>query len=397
MLERAGLERAGQGPTQPRAFLQVAGATVAWHQLALALSLDCRKVLCHARELSSELVALQHAAEAAGAQFNVVTAPRQLAGLITAGDEVVVFSDGLLASPQALAPLLEAGPVVLVMPEEIGLPQGFERIDINHASAGAMRIPGRLIEGLAELPADFDVVSSLTRIALQAGVRQVMVPATARDDMPWMLVRGEADAHAVEAGWIDLTLQRDKAMTPGAALARLGVRAFAPALLHGGSGGNVVALGAGVLLFIALVAGWFGFTAIALLLIGAAWIVRHAAQLVMQVERVRPSRFPRHALFGWLLDAELVLLAAWSVPPTPERTLASMALAPLLFICLLRILAGAFEPRWTGWLADRAIVCLVLAVPAAVGLLPQAVQFAALAAGFAGAFLAALGARLTRA
>lgn len=390
------LESAGAGLTTSRAFLQVAGVTVARHQLALALALECRKILCQARELTSELVALQHAAEAAGAQFHVITAPRQLAGLITAGDEVVVFSDGLLASPQALVPLLEAGPVVLVQPDDTGIPRGFERIDINHAFAGAMRVPGRLVEGLAELPADFDMVSSLTRIALQAGVGQAMVPATAREDMCWALVRDEADAHAVEAGWIEQTLQRDKAATPGAALARLGVRAFGPALLHGGSGGNVVAAGAGAMLVMALVAGRFGFLALALLLVGGAWIARHAAALVMRVEGVKLSRIPRVAIFGWLVDVVLVVLVAWAAAPPPFRTMTDILLAPILFICLLRILPHTFERRWTGWLEDRALVCLLLSLPAAAGLLVEAVNAFALAAGFAGAILAALGARLTR-
>lgn len=397
MLEYAALDTQGRGAPTPRAFLQIAGAPVAWHQLALALAADCRKILCHARELSPDLVALQHSAEAAGAQFAVVTAPRQLSGLVSAGDEVFVFSDGLLASPAVLTPLLEAGQTVLVQPEETGIAQGFERIDINHAFAGAMRIPGRLVENLTELPADCDVVSSLTRIALQAGVAQTMVPAAAREDRAWLLVRGEADAHAAETAWIELTLQRDKTVTPGAALARLGVRAFAPALLHGGSGGNAVAAGAGVGLFMALVAGWFGFGAIALVLLGAAWTVRYAAHLVMQVARARPSRFPRVAVFGLLVDAALVLLATWAAGPPAAASWTHAALVPVLFVCLLRILAGSFERRWTGLLEDRASVCLILAVPAAAGLLPEAVQFLSLLAGLTGAILAAVGARITRA
>lgn len=396
MLESAGAGAAPGSRPGPRAFLQVAGAPVAWHQLGMALAADCRKILCLAHELSPDIVALQHSAEAAGAQFAVVIHRRQLSSLVTAADELVVFSDGLLAIPQTIAPLLEGGPVVLVQPDEPAIAQGFERIDINHAFAGALRIPGRLVEALAELPADCDVVSALTRIALQGGVPQAMVPAGLREAPAWMLVRDEADAHAAEVGMVDLALRRDKATTPGAAIARLGVRAFAPALLHGGSGGNAVAAGAFVTLVMGLAAGWFALTALALVLLGAAWIARHAAELVMDVTRARRSRFPRVALFGWLIDAALVLLIAWAATPPSDARLADVILVPMLFVCLLRILAGAFERRWTGWLQDRAIVCLVLAVPAAAGLLREAVEALALVAGLAGAFLAALGARLTR-
>src|SRR5262245_17177322 len=169
------LEPAGTGLPVSRAFLQVAGTTVAWHQMSLALTLECRKILCLARALTTELIALQHAVEAAGAQFVVVTTPRQIVGQITAAEDVLVFADGLLASPQSLASLIDSGPAVLVQPIETGLARGFERIDINHAAAGVMRIPGHLVERLADLPGDCDVASSLTRVALQAGVGQIMV------------------------------------------------------------------------------------------------------------------------------------------------------------------------------------------------------------------------------
>ena len=131
------------GQPLPRAFLRVAGASVIQHQLGLVLALDCQRVVCLARGLSPEVIALQHAAEAAGLQFAVVTAPRQLAGLVTAADELVVVSEGLFAAPAGAVPLLEGrSPVVLVQPVEGALAAGYERIDLNRASAGLMRIPG---------------------------------------------------------------------------------------------------------------------------------------------------------------------------------------------------------------------------------------------------------------
>ena len=390
------LETSGPGLSSPRAFLQVAGGTVARHQLALALALECGRILCHARELNAELVSLQHLAEAAGAQFHVVTAPRQLSGLVTASDELIVVTDGVLVAPQTVQPLLESGPVVLVQPEESGIPRGFERIDINHAAAGVMRLPGRLVEALTELPSDCDVASSLTRIALQSGVPQAMIPSAAREDFRWNLVRDEGDAHALESGWIDLTLRRDEAATPGAAVARLGVRLFGPPLLHGGSGGRVLAAGAGVTLFIALVAGWSGWAALALALTAVAWVVRHAAALVLRLEGARRSRVPRRTIFDLVVDLIIVLLPGWAATPKPAVPAIEALLVPLLFVCLLRILPHTFERRWTAWVEDRALICVLLAVPAAAGKLTEAVELGALFVGVAGALLAAVGARLTR-
>ncbi len=391
------LEPAGAGISMPRAFLHVAGSTVARHQLALALAFECRRIICIARELAPELVALQHVAEAAGAQFHVILAPRQMVGLITSNDEILALSDGLLAAPQAALEILEGGHSVLVQPVEIGVPLGFERLDLNHASAGAIRIPGRLAERLAELPADVDAVSALTRIALQGGVRQVMVPPESRDGARWMLVKNEVEAHAFESGWIEQIMRQDRTMVPGAALARLGVRAFGPALLHAGSGGNAVAVGAGLTMVFALVAGWFGFFALALGQCGVAWMLRHAGALLAQVERVPPARLPREAMFGWLLDGVVVILVTWSAQLPGWQSAAEIAFAPLTLLCLLRILPRVFDRNWVAWLEDRALLCLLLAIAAAAGLLVEAVEVMAASAALAGALFAGTGARLTRA
>jgi hypothetical protein len=384
----------------PRAFLRVGGATVAQHQLALCIALDCQRVICIARGLSAELVALQHTAEGAGMQFHVVAGARQVSGLVTANDEIVVLSDGLLAIPSGAMPLLEAGHGMLVQPVETGVPLGFERLDINHASAGAMRIPGRLVEGLAELPSDCDVASALTRMALQAGVAQRPVPLEAREGVSWRIVRDEGEAHAIEAGWIDLHMQQGRATTFGTALARLGVRAVGPALLHAGNGGIALSVAAGVFLAMALVSGWFGAIATSLVLATFGWIVRQTAELLTRIERDSlsrpPARFSREELFGWLFDAVLIVLTVWSVGVVVQRWPYDFLIAPLFLVCLLRIVPHIFARNWTAWFEDRALLCIVLAVAAAAGALIQVVTLTAGILALAGAVFAGWGKRITR-
>src|SRR5690349_6670669 len=115
------MEPAGVGQPLPRAFLRVGGATLARHQLGIALALECQRVICVAREISPELIALQHEAERAGVRLHVVPGARALAGLVTANDELIVFTEGLLAEPQEAIALLETGHAVLVQPVESGL------------------------------------------------------------------------------------------------------------------------------------------------------------------------------------------------------------------------------------------------------------------------------------
>lgn len=385
---------------RPRAFLQVGGATVAKHQLALCQAMDCQRVICLAKGLAPELVALQHAAEASGMQFHVVGGARQAAALITATDELLVLADGLLVALAGALPLIEAGHGMLVQPVETGVSLGFERVDINHASAGAMRIPGRLAERLGELPPDCDVASALTRIALQAGVTQRPVPLEAREGVSWRIVRDEAEAHAIETGWIDLHMQQGRAATLGTALARFGVRSFGPALLHAGSGGNALAIGAGVFLLMAMGAGWFGWTATALVLMAICWTVRHAAELLSRIERdslSRPaSRIPRETLFGWLLDAGLVALITWSVGVVLPRWPFDFVIAPLFLLCLLRIVPPMIARGWAPWLEDRALLCLLLAIASAAGALIQVVTLIAALLALTGAVLSGWSRRLTR-
>lgn len=395
------MEPAGEGQTTPRAFLRVGGATLARHQLGLALALECQRVICVAREVTPDLIALQHEAEDAGARLHVIPGPRALAGLVTANDELIVFTEGLLAAPQEAVPLLEAGHGVLVQPIETGLAAGFERIDINHAAAGALRAPGRLVEGLAELPGDVDLPSALTRIALQAGVAMHPVPAAAREGARWKLVRHEVEAHAVEEAWIRLHMGETTLSTPGFLASRLCVLAFGPSLLHAGSGWKWLALGAVAAMLLALGAGWLGHAAIGLALCAIAWTIRHAAGLLERIEhdslKLRGSTISSEAMLGWLLDAEIVALVVWSAPLPPWESLLARVFPPFVLICLTRLLPRVLLRSWIGWLEDRALLALLLALAAAFGVLVPAVQALAMLLAASALMLSAGKTQITRA
>lgn len=394
------LEPAGAATTLPRAFLRIGPASLARHQLSLALALDCQRIVCIAREMSPELVQLQHDSERAGARFHCIAGPRGLAGLVTANDEVVVISDGLLAPLDAATSLLEGPHAVIVQPVETGVAAGFERIDLNHAAAGLMRIPGRLIERLHELPADCDAISALTRIALQSGAEQRALPAEAREGLRWKLVRNEGEAHAAEAGWIALHLDGKAPLTPGTALARFAVRSFGPAILHAGSGGNMLAIAGSLGILLSLGAGWIGWTVAALTVWIAAWILRRAAALLMAVEResmaLAPLRWPRESLFGWIHDGALIVILTWNIVPAADIPLWHRLFAPLMLLCIVRLLPRLSDRAWTAWLLDRSLLGLVLALAASGGWLGLAVPGLAAALALFAILLPSAMLRLTR-
>lgn len=367
------------GQPFPRAFLRVAGASVAQHQLGMALALECQRVICMARGTSPELIALQHDAEDAGLQFAIATGAGQLAGLVTAGDELVVISEGLFADPVQAAALLEGrAPVVLVQPVEGALAAGFERIDINRATAGMMRVPGALVERLHELPIDVDAVSALTRIALQSGITMREVPSTARAGSGWRMVRSEAEAYALEDEWMRARFAQDGTRTPGRTIARFAVLSFGSSLLHAGNASNVVSAAVLVALFIAVGAGWFGFLWCAFAFLAIAWLLVEASRLLRAAERHalgQPSpAIPRADALVWLVDVAFAALILFDTPRFPGEPVLAWLCTPAILMLLLVLLPRIAAGRFAGLFADRALLGLVLAFASGFGQVLLAVR-----------------------
>lgn len=382
-------EPAVAGQPFPRAFLRVAGATLVQHQLGLVLALDCQRVICMARGIEPEIVSLQHAAEDTGLQFSVVTSARQLAGLVTANDELVVVSEGLFVEAFNAVPLLEGRrPVVLVQPVESALAEGYERIDINRAGAGLMRIPGQLVERLHELPVDCDVVSSLTRIALQSGVEMREVPTAARAGAEWRMVRTEAEAFALENDWLRIRFA-DGPTSFGRTVVQLGVSSFGSSLLHAGNASNALSIGVVAFLAIAAGLGWFGLVWSAFIFAAFAWVLAEASRLLRSVERQPlgqlPPAIPRADVLGWLTDIVFAGLILATTPRLPGQLLLSWLSIPLILLMLLALMPRFVKGTAARWIGDRLVLGLILAVAAAAGQLLPAVQLLSIgliAAGF---------------
>lgn len=372
----------------PRGLLRVGGHTLARHQLALALALGCERVICITpASADPDILALQHAAESAGALFHRVPGLHGLLALVAAGDEVIALGDGLLAWPDEVVRLLGAGPVVLAQPVELGLLAGFERLDINHASAGAMRVPGRLIEALGEMPSDVDIFSCLQRIALQAGVPQRALPDDLAASGHWSLVRSEAEAQAIEPRWIASHAGVDGDVAPSRWLAGWSVRALGPALLHAGSSGAVVAVAASVAAALALVAGWFGFVSLGLIFCALAWVGFESAALFGRFERrslllPRPRVAPTVA-YGWVMDGTLLFLLAWQ-EATPGEALIHRGFGPVMLLGLMRLVPPLLTGRRAAWFEDRALLAVVLAGAGMLGVVRLAVAGLAVALLVAG-------------
>lgn len=365
-------EPAVTGQPFPRAFLRVAGASVAQHQLGMAMALECQRIICMARGTSPELIALQHDAEDAGLQFAIATSAGQLAGLVTAADELVVISEGLFADPEQASALLEGrSPVVVVQPVEGALAAGFERIDINRATAGLMRVPGSLVERLHELPVDVDAVSALTRIALQSGIAMREVPAEARTGSGWRMVRSEAEAYALEDEWMRARFAQEGPRTPGRTVARFAVLSFGSSLLHAGNASNVVSAAVLGAVAIAAGAGWFGFMWCAFAFLAIAWLLVEASRLLRATERHALGQacpaIPRADALVWLVDVGFATLILLDTPRFMGEPVIAWLCTPVVLLLLLLLLPRVATGRFAGLFGDRALLGLILAFASGFG------------------------------
>lgn len=345
-------------------MLRVGGGFVARHQLALALAAGCRRIILVAKAFAPEFAQLQRDAELAGAAFHIVASAPGLSPLVSAADEVLVIAEGLLPTPGDALPLLSGSQAVLVQPAEAGLAAGFERIDLNHAFAGLMLIPGRLVDRLMEMPADIDPSGVLLRLALQAGVQQRVVPDSVLSGGHWLLIRNEAEAQAAEERWMARHTSGGPG-TPGEWLARFAVRRFGAALLHE-NGSIPVGRGLGVAgVLLALSLGWFGWLTVALVLTGAGWVLLRAVELLGQLQcdaLGQPVRWPWvGAAFALGLDLVLIALLTLAEPELPGQTLPERAFPAVMLIGLLRLLPRSAAPPGGAWYADRMTVSLILA------------------------------------
>jgi hypothetical protein len=101
-------------------------------------------------------------------------------------------------------------------------------------------------------------------------------------------------------------------------------------------------------------------------------------------------------VLGWLLDIELIALIAWSTPLPEWESVLSRIFPPFMLLAMTRFLPRVLLRGWIAWLEDRALLALLLALAAALGVLVPAVQVITMLLAFAALLLSAGKSQLTR-
>ena len=349
------LSSLGERYGEPGIGLQpFAGRSVLALQVDAALALGCERIVCLAESASPEIAELQRQAESANARFNAITAHRTLSGMVSANDEVLVLAPGLLIDGNWLADRFSQRPGLAVLPIEIGLEHGFERIDRDRAWGGALLVRGDAVEALTALPPDGDAVAGLLRIALQRGVRAIPVPESSLDDGRWSLVRSENHARRLEALWLGRHVPSPGFSEPGDVGGYVIAR-FLSGKSRSQSWPLILSMMAILLAIGGGVAGWSGRVAGGLIaLMASAALGNIAYHLYRFIRSGKPD--------GWIpalpgirnsiLDIALVAL---SFGKQDEGQWYGVYVA-LVLVVAMRLSEEATAPMWARPFADRFLV-----------------------------------------
>jgi len=364
---------------------------LAW-QAALLEALGVERVLCLCDDPGGAVLAVQHAVEAHGATFHALRGFAALPALVRAEDDLVIIADGLVPDPAVVLGLLqgEGGVQRLVAtipadhPLAAAYPQDFERIDAARHWAGVLAMRGAPVQQLADFPGDADAAGLLLRLALQTGTPARPLASDGLAPERWLLAHSPQAAAQHEQALIAEAAARADGRAPLAALASMLVRALAPSGLT--QGGPIAAGLALLLLLGGVMAAAFGAAAAGLAAAGlGAFAAAVANAFAALAARLRRAQQPLRSIaaLGAAVDL-LAALALWfALAPWPQwQPLA--ALGPLT-IGLARLAAREDGTAMAALASDRASLLLVLALAAALGLLPEVT--ACLALGLLAALL----------
>ena len=244
-------------PDRLTATLPFGGVTLIEYQARLLIAAGCGQVIILVARLTPELLGAIARIGRRGVAVDAVRHASEAAEKLHPLARVLMLADGLITTERVVATLAgEGGDAILVVPNSEAS-QRLERVGGDMAWAGIARLDPRRLKEVARLPRDYDVQSTLLRVAEQARAVHVLLPPDAvrhghgiEHDGKALAERGRAALAAIVSdrrGWFDRWVV--------APLARLTLPAMVERRWSGVAvGGAGAFLGATGLLAIAL--GW---------------------------------------------------------------------------------------------------------------------------------------------
>lgn len=169
----AAYQEAEDGDDRLRALLPLAGRTLLEHQVRRAVRAGASHVVILVERLPAALNAALDRLRRDKLPVEIARDPSDAAGRLHPGEDVLVVADGLVASHACFERVATSdGPALLVV-EDIGRNEDFERIDANWRWAGLALTDAETLRETADMVGDWDMQSTLLRRIVQGGAAYV--------------------------------------------------------------------------------------------------------------------------------------------------------------------------------------------------------------------------------
>ena len=340
--------------------LRIVGRSIEQHQVDLAVSCGCERIIFFARSSIADFAVLKTHGRQAGVGLDLATTVMALTEQLSDEEEVLVFSPGVLFDARQVEAIKNPG--IATFKADAAVPLGFERIDATRAWAGVLWSPASLSHRLADLPHDIDPVAAWLRIALQSGIPTTPLDDALLEEGAWLIRPDLTAMKRREARWFAERSVRVAAWTPGLFLSeKLGLglarRHTTTAM---GQAPRSVAL---VLLAIAVAVAAAGWLSLAYVGIAIGFVLARLARTADRLLDDHQDANPISIDLFVDLSLFLVLLRA-----APGGLGWMAAFVPAVFVASLRLASHRGSKRLRALFDDRFAFAGVLAVAALFGL-----------------------------
>ena len=271
---------------------------------------------------------------------------------------LVVLADGLITTEGTIALVLrDTGHDALMVVPEAGAEAGLERVGGQMAWAGVARVDPRRVAEVAALPRDYDLQSTLLRLAAQARATHILLPADAEKAGHGIVHRAEtldARGRAVVArlvsgrrSWFDRYILAPVARF---ALPRLVERAV-PAHVAGGSGAALGALGLVLILF--------GLPTLGLCVTIAGTLGLGLGETLAGLRDEQPAAKAQSAAIA-VLSALAIAALGWQCYRVAGEELGPVLALMLVILGILAERAGLYRFRRRWWASPPAYLLVIL-------------------------------------
>jgi hypothetical protein len=166
-------------PAMLTATLPFGGVTLIEYQARLLIAAGASQIVILVARLTPELLGAINRIGKRGIAVDTVRTAAEAAEKLHPLGRVLMLADGLTTTEDTLTALArDGGDALLVMPEDQSA-GGYERVGSGMVWAGVARLDPRRLAELAAMPRDYDVQSTLVRLASQARGVHVLLPQEA--------------------------------------------------------------------------------------------------------------------------------------------------------------------------------------------------------------------------